>query len=66
MRTTKGVFKKMCYRASCDNDNATYFNYATRKYYCRTCAELINKYNRSDAIRIFGSDLCVEHDKPIL
>ncbi|MCK5616379.1 hypothetical protein KAR91_81710, partial [Candidatus Pacearchaeota archaeon] len=30
----------------------------TRKYYCESCAVDLNEYNRIDALRLYGHDLC--------
>ena len=54
----KGEHKGVCNRKACDNPSAVYFNHSTRKYYCLSCAIRINDANRSDALRLFGHDLC--------
>jgi hypothetical protein len=58
METAKGQRGEECCRKSCQNQNAMWFNHSTKMYYCSGCAELINKYNRADALRLFGHDLC--------
>lgn len=54
----KGEYDAECNRTACVSKNAKWFNHSTRKYYCRSCAEKINLYNRQDAYRLFGHDLC--------
>lgn len=58
----KGEFKQECNRTACSNADAVFYNHSTRKYYCGTCATLINKVNRADAMRMFGHDLCILED----
>lgn len=60
----KGEFNKECNRTNCSNNNATYYNHSTLKYYCQSCAITINIQNRQDAIFLFGHDLCIEHNAP--
>lgn len=55
----KGKYKAECYRKVCRNKGATYYNYSTKKFYCKDCSKLINEANRADAMRIYGHDLCV-------
>ena len=54
----KGDYKDQCNRTDCSNEPAIYYNHSTRKYYCKECALLINKYNHKDAHAMFGHDLC--------
>ena len=55
----KGQFNGVCNRTACSNTGAVYYNLSTKKYYCPTCAELINKANKADTMRLFGVfDLC--------
>ena len=57
----KGNYKEECNITACQKPNsAIWFNHSTRKYYCPSCAKRLNsdEYNKRDAIRIFGHDLC--------
>ena len=54
----KGEFDGICNRKVCEEKPAKWFNHSTRKYYCRKCAETINRHNQQDAFRLFGHDLC--------
>lgn len=64
----KGEFNGKCNITSCQKPNsATWFNHSTRKYYCSSCAHRLNndEYNKRDALRMFGHELCTEHNHPI-
>lgn len=55
----KGKFNGVCNRSSClDDYDVTWFNHRTRKFYCRSCAMLLNKENEVDSMRLLGKDLC--------
>lgn len=56
----KGTYNNLCARSACNNSNSLYFNYSTEKYYCKECAERINKLCRVDAIQVYGHDICLE------
>lgn len=59
----KGAFKGKCNITSCQKPNsATWYNHSTRKYYCESCAKRLNddEFNKRDAMRLFGHDLCTE------
>lgn len=59
----KGVFNGKCNITSCQKPNsATWYNHSTRKYYCHSCANRLNndEFNKRDAMRLFGHDLCTE------
>jgi hypothetical protein len=61
----KGIKGGNCNRRDCQKPGAVYYNQSTRAYYCRECAIKINRLNREDALRLFGSpDLCVLEDAP--
>lgn len=62
----KGDFDQKCNRTSCNSENARYYNFSTRKYYCAECARIINFYNDFDAIKLYGHSLCIKQDKPIV
>ena len=49
---TKGTYQGECNRTVCKNTNATFYNHSTQKYYCSSCAGLINSANHLDAIRL--------------
>jgi len=60
----KGNFNEECNITSCQKPNsATWYNYSTRKYYCQSCAIRLNtdEFNKRDAIRMFGHDLCLQN-----
>jgi hypothetical protein len=61
----KGEHGGECNRSACRNDHANFYNYSTRKYYCASCASLINYYNRTDALQMFGHDLCLREEIPL-
>lgn len=61
----KGGFNGLCNRKACNNDNAVFYNYSTKMYYCVSCARLINDMNRLDAMRLFGHELCIRVIKPL-
>lgn len=54
----KGVYSGNCNRKDCQKPGALFYNHSTRMYYCVICARMINDVNRSDAIRMFGHELC--------
>lgn len=60
----KGEHNGICNITRCDNNkDITWFNHSTRKYYCPSCADMLNNdpYNQRDAQRLFGHSLCT-HD----
>jgi len=55
----KGALGGSCNRTACLRPNSAYwYNHSTRKHYCRSCARELNKVNRTDALELFGHDLC--------
>lgn len=57
----KGVFGKNCNRQACQKPGATWWNIGTHKYYCASCAHLINS-----GARHFESDvLCFEKKRSL-
>lgn len=54
----KGMKNGNCNRTACQKPGAVYYNHSTEKYYCAECATMINDMNRTDAIRLYGHDLC--------
>ncbi len=49
-----------CNRTVCQQPNATWYNHSTLKYYCESCANLINNHNHDESIELFGHELCTE------
>lgn len=45
----KGQKGLNCNRMCCQRPNAVYFNHSTRAYYCRPCAEDINRLCAGDS-----------------
>ena len=62
---TKGEFEGLCNRTACQKPGAIYYNHSTKKYYCPTCADMLNKYNKADAMRLYGHDLCTKVKKEV-
>lgn len=56
----KGAYHGICNRTACSHEPAVYYNHSTRMYYCPSCAHDINKWNRTDALKRFGHDLCTK------
>lgn len=55
----KGALGGSCNRTACLRPNSAYwYNHSTRKHYCRSCARELNKANRTDAMELFGHELC--------
>ena len=54
----KGLRGGNCNRTACQREGAIYYNHSTRKYYCPSCALLLNRENRQDALKMFGHELC--------
>ena len=54
----KGLKGENCNRTACQAPGAYWYNHSTQAYYCRTCADLINRANRHDSfVRDLGHDL---------
>ncbi|WP_266364215.1 hypothetical protein [Tellurirhabdus rosea] len=60
----KGSHNGVCFRTACSNTGAIWYNHATDHYYCAGCAMTINEANYSDAMRIYGHDLCQRFETP--
>lgn len=63
MRSDKGKLNGSCNITSCQKPNsATWYNHSTRKYYCDSCARRLNndEFNKRDAMKMFGHDLCTK------
>lgn len=54
----KGLKGGNCNRTACQKPGAQFFNHSTKKYYCQTCAMLINRANHNDAMAMLGHALC--------
>lgn len=63
----KGEMNGECNISRCSNQNATWYNFGSRAYYCKSCAFRLNAdpFNKQDAMRMFGHDLCIEGYEPI-
>lgn len=59
----KGDFEDGCYRKSCTNMISDWYNHSTHKYYCRKCANQINKFNQEFKEQN-GYNLCEKVNKP--
>ena len=49
-----------CGRTACKNKNPEYLNKATKKFYCESCAEVLNKLHRRQSIRLYKTPLLCE------
>lgn len=60
LKPDKGLYNGSCNREACQDPGAVWYNHGTRKYYCAGCAKTLNEdpFNRSDAHRSYGHDLC--------
>jgi hypothetical protein len=58
MSNTKGELNGECNRTECKG-KAVAYNQSTQKYYCIYCATKLNRIHKEDAMRLFGSDLCI-------
>lgn len=59
----KGLYLGRCNRTDCQRPPATFFNQSTVKYYCPSCAELLNDFTAAqpECIDLFGTtSICVE------
>jgi len=62
----KGEYLGLCNLSSCTSQlPATWYNHGSYAYYCRPCAMRLNAdpYNKRDAQRLFGHELCTEGEK---
>ena len=57
--SVKGDYNSICNRTACSNGRAVFYNLSTRKYYCPSCAKLINEANKADSKRLYNSLLCI-------
>jgi len=55
----KGEKGQRCNRTACQAPGAYWYNHSTQKWYCGTCADLLNrdKFNSADADRLYGHPL---------
>ena len=63
MEKVKGELNGKCNITRCQSEeNVTWYNHSTRKYYCESCAKRLNndEFNKRDAMRLFGHDLCTQ------
>lgn len=54
-----GEFQGLCNRTACREPGATFYNHATKKYYCGKCAGMINEVN-PESITRKGVPLCMQ------
>lgn len=54
-----GEFQGPCNRTACREPGATFYNHATKKYYCGKCADMINEVN-PESITRKGVPLCMQ------
>ena len=59
----KGEYQGECNRSACSNPKAEYFDYSTRKYYCASCAKIINMENELYAHSMYAHDLCIKEKR---
>ena len=55
IKTNQG---QKCNRRCCQNADAQWYNHSTQAYYCESCAILLNRMNKEDAMRLYGHNLC--------
>lgn len=61
--TDKGHKNGTCNMSSCNSaDKATWYNHGSYAWYCPSCAKRLNAdpYNKADALRLFGHELCTK------
>ena len=57
----KGDYNEECNRTACTTPQALWYNRSTRAWYCRDCAEKINRANEAECRRLYGVGLlCIE------
>jgi hypothetical protein len=56
-----GAFNGPCNRSDCHTKPATFYYWSTRKFYCASCATMLNKANAGDSwVKSLGHQLCTE------
>jgi hypothetical protein len=66
-RPDKGDRGGACNVTACQLPNsAEWFNHSTGRYYCESCAHVLNedRFNKADAMRLYGHDLCTHEAQP--
>ncbi len=58
LNSDKGDKNGSCNRRVCQVPGAIWYNHSTRKYYCVECALMLNEHNHTDAIELWGHELC--------
>ncbi len=58
----KGDKNGSCNRTACQRPGANWFNHSTRRYYCQSCAFMLNDCNRRDAMELYGHELCTKDE----
>ena len=56
----KGIKNGRCNRTACQKPDAVYYNHSTMKYYCKSCADMLNEYNKKEAFELYGHKLCTK------
>jgi len=62
----KGQYLGTCNLSRCKTGlPADWYNYGSMKYYCIQCANMLNNdsFNKADALRLFGHELCIQGEK---
>lgn len=61
----KGVYMGNCNRSACFRPGADWYNHGTSKYYCQSCAFMLNDdpFNKRDAMAMYGHDLCTKGEQ---
>ena len=57
----KGKWRGNCERTSCQKPDAVWYNYSTKKFYCKSCAKAINLANHDDSMKLYGHELCIPY-----
>jgi len=60
IKKDKGLKGGSCNRQNCQAPNAIYYNHINKKYYCKTCAEEITRWNPEE----FNDQLFYEEIDP--
>lgn len=63
----KGAYKGLCNFTACTSQRpATWWHFSNQKYYCPSCAAMLNHANRKDALALFGHELLIPVEPPTL
>lgn len=63
LKNSKGKLNGSCNRSACQKPGAEWYHMDTKKYYCKSCADMLNNdpFNKEDALRIYGGPLLIPH-----